>query len=65
MRRRPITDIPVAPDASGAELGAAVEENLFALFCAMAIVLPDAQIMETDTVSRHLTFPHNPMFKTE
>jgi ribosomal protein S18 acetylase RimI-like enzyme len=40
-----------------------VEQNLFALFRAMAGVLPDSEIVETEGLSRHLAFPHNPMFK--
>jgi ribosomal protein S18 acetylase RimI-like enzyme len=49
--------------ASAAELTAAVEENLFALFRAMAGVLPGSELIETGGLSRHLAFPHNPMFK--
>jgi len=47
---------------SEAELVAAVEENLFNLFRAM-MALPSSEIDEGDKLSRHLAFPHNPMFK--
>jgi GNAT superfamily N-acetyltransferase len=50
-------------NASISELSAAVEENLYSLFRAMADVLPDGELIENDKFSRHLTFPHNPMFK--
>jgi ribosomal protein S18 acetylase RimI-like enzyme len=56
------TDSPLT-DASTNLLAAAVEENLFALFRAMVAVLPDGEIAEGERLSRHLTFPHNPMFK--
>jgi ribosomal protein S18 acetylase RimI-like enzyme len=52
----------ILTDASDAELGAAVEENLFALFRAMA-TLPGSELAEGETLSRHLAFPSNPMFK--
>ncbi len=45
------------------ELAAAVEENLFDLFRAMAATLPGSEIVEGDKLSRHLAFPTNPMFK--
>lgn len=48
---------------SEAELAAAVEENLFALFRAMAATLPDNELVEGEKLSYHLTFPSNPMFK--
>jgi ribosomal protein S18 acetylase RimI-like enzyme len=47
---------------SEAELAAAVEGNLFDLFRAMT-ALPGSEIDEGDKLSRHLAFPHNPMFK--
>jgi ribosomal protein S18 acetylase RimI-like enzyme len=50
-------------DATDRQLGLAVFENLYALFRAMANALPDGQLMESGTLSRHLTFPTNPMFK--
>jgi len=45
------------------ELANAVQENLFALFRAMAEVLPDGEIVENNRLGCHLTFPTNPMFK--
>ena len=57
-----ITDTPLT-NASTADLAAAVEENLYALFRAMAAVLPGGELLEDGRFSRHLTFPHNPMFK--
>lgn len=53
---------PPLTDASDAELAAAVQENLFALFRAMA-VLPGSQAVERGQLSYHLTSPCNPMFK--
>jgi GNAT superfamily N-acetyltransferase len=50
-------------NASIAKLSAAVEENLYSLFHAMVAALPDGELIEEDKFSRHLTFPHNPMFK--
>lgn len=50
-------------NASTEDLIAAVEENLFDLFRAMAAVLPDSEIVEAERLSHHLAFPHNPMFK--
>lgn len=44
------------------ELEFAFAENLFDLFRAMSH-LPDAEIEESPTLSRHLVFPFNPMFK--
>lgn len=41
----------------------AVQDNLFALFRAMAQVLPGSEIVETEKLSYHLAFPTNPMFK--
>ena len=43
-----------------AQLEAAVEENLFALFRAMAEVLPGSELVESDRLCRHLSFPPNP-----
>jgi ribosomal protein S18 acetylase RimI-like enzyme len=40
-----------------------VFENLYALFRAMANKLPQGQLVEREKLSRHLTFPTNPMFK--
>lgn len=50
-------------DATDRQLGLAVFENLYALFRAMANNLPEGQIIEGEKLSRHLTFPTNPMFK--
>ncbi|MBI3242954.1 MAG: GNAT family N-acetyltransferase [Chloroflexi bacterium] len=49
-------------NATPEQLADAVEENLFALFRAMA-TLPGSEIVETETISRHLASPSNPMFK--
>ncbi len=49
-------------DSSDVELAAAVEENLYALFRAMASSL-GGELEERDGLGRHLTFPTNPMFK--
>lgn len=57
-----ITETPLR-QASLAELAAAVDENLYALFRAMATTLPGGELSENDRLCRHLTFPHNPMFK--
>jgi GNAT superfamily N-acetyltransferase len=48
---------------TSAQLAAAVEENLFAMFQAMAAVLPGAELVEGEKLSYHLTSPSNPMFK--
>lgn len=44
-------------------LATAVQDNLFALFRAMAGALPAGELQEGDGLSRHHTFPTNPMFK--
>ena len=49
-------------DANKADLAAAVQENLFALFRAMT-TLPGSEWVEGDKLSYHLTFPSNPMYK--
>ena len=49
-------------DPSPDELAAAVEENLFALFRAMA-TLPGSELVEGEKVSHHLASPSNPMYK--
>lgn len=49
--------------ATDRELGLAVFENLYALFRAMANNLHEGQLVEKEELSRHLTFPTNPMFK--
>lgn len=53
----------VLRNATDRELGLAVFENLYALFRAMAKYLPEGQLFESEMVSRHFTFPTNPMFK--
>ena len=53
----------ILTDATDRELGLAVFENLYALFRAMAKNLPEGKLLESETVSRHFTFPTNPMFK--
>lgn len=55
------TDIPLT-NASLAQLSAAVEENLFALFRAMT-TLPESEIVESERLCYHHAFPSNPMFK--
>jgi GNAT superfamily N-acetyltransferase len=52
----------VLKNASEEQLNLAVEENLFALFRAMA-TLPGSQIEEGEYLSRHLAPPTNPMYK--
>ena len=53
----------ILTNLSEAELAAAVEENLFALFRAMVATLPDSELVEGEKLSYHLAFPSNPMFK--
>ena len=48
---------------SDVELAGAVQENLFALFRAMAQSLPGGEIVEGASFCCHHTFPSNPMFK--
>jgi len=55
-------DVPLV-NASDAELATLVEENAFAFFRSMATVLPESHLEERSDLCRHLTFPHNPMFK--
>ncbi|HNQ96068.1 MAG TPA: GNAT family N-acetyltransferase [Anaerolineales bacterium] len=50
-------------NATDEQLGLAVFENLYDLFRAMANHLPDGKLIENGKLSRHLTFPTNPMFK--
>jgi ribosomal protein S18 acetylase RimI-like enzyme len=57
-----MTTEPILVDPSADDLASAVEENLFALFRAMAISL-DGEVVERDGLSYHLAFPSNPMFK--
>jgi GNAT superfamily N-acetyltransferase len=58
-----MTSTIILTDPSPAQLEAAVEENLFDLFRAMAEVLPGSELVESDKLSYHLAFPTNPMFK--
>jgi len=57
-----MTESPLT-NASIQALSAAVEGNLFSLFRKMAEVLPGSEIIEGESLSRHLCFPNNPMFK--
>src|SRR5262245_11129930 len=57
-----MTSQTVLRNPSDDELAAAIEENLYALFRAMA-TLPGGEIVERDALSCHLAFPTNPMFK--
>lgn len=50
-------------NATDAELAAAVQENLYALFRAMAVTIPGGDIVESQSLCYHHTFPSNPMFK--
>ena len=47
---------------SEAELGSAVQENLFALFRSMQ-VLPGCVLIENNSLSLHHSFPANPFFR--
>ena len=58
-----MTTDSILKNATDEELGLAVFENLYDLFRAMATDLPEGQLMEGEKLSRHLTFPTNPMFK--
>lgn len=49
--------------ATEVELAHATQENLFALFRAMADALPGGELVETSSLGYHHTFPTNPMFK--
>ena len=49
-------------DASEQQLNHAIEENLFDLFRAMTR-LPGSELVESNSLSRHLAFPTNPMYK--
>ena len=52
----------ILKNATEADLAAAVEENLFDLFRAMC-ALPESELIESEKLSFHHTFPSNPMFK--
>jgi GNAT superfamily N-acetyltransferase len=54
---------PLLTSPTDADLAHAVQDNLFALFRAMAGSLPGGEIAETAQLGRHHTFPTNPMFK--
>src|SRR5687767_7815471 len=58
-----MTSASLLRNATDRELGLAVFENLYDLFRAMAKNLPDGQLIESEPLSRHITFPTNPMFK--
>ena len=53
----------ILESATDEQLGLAVFENLYDLFRAMAKNLPGGQLAESAKLSRHITFPSNPMFK--
>lgn len=57
MKETPLTH------ATESELMAAAMTNLYALFRAMAGCLPGGELEQGERLSRHLTFPTNPMFK--
>ncbi len=54
-------DTPLV-EATEADLAAAVQDNLYALFRAMA-TLPEAKLVENDKLCRHIAPPSNPMYK--
>lgn len=54
---------PPLTNPSETDLACAVQENLFALFRAMAHALDGAEIVEHDGLAYHHAFPSNPMFK--
>jgi hypothetical protein len=56
-----MTETPLT-HTSDIELAAAVQENLFALFRAMA-TLPGSELVESERLSYHLASPSNPMYK--
>lgn len=58
-----MTTNSILKNATDEQLALAVFENLYDLFRAMAANLPDGQLIESEKLSRHLTFPTNPMFK--
>ncbi len=57
-----MTNPSALTDATDERLSAAVEENLFALFRALAESL-DGELVEGEGLSHHLAFPTNPMYK--
>jgi GNAT superfamily N-acetyltransferase len=56
------TSEPILTAADDLRLGAAVQDNLHALFRSMAAHL-GGTLQETETIHYHLTAPSNPMFK--
>lgn len=58
-----MTTKDILHNATDEQLGLAVFENLYELFRAMSNHLPDGQLIENEKLSRHLSFPTNPMFK--
>lgn len=54
---------PFLLNPSDADLANAVEDNLFALFRAMSSTLQGGVLEESVALSRHFSFPTNPMFK--
>ncbi len=60
--RRKFNVTSVLTTATGAQLAAAVEDNLYAFFRAMQ-PLPGSELVESDRLSYHLAFPDGPMFK--
>lgn len=54
---------PILGDATDEQLSLAVFENLHDLFRSMANDLPNGELAESEKLSRHHTFPTNPMFK--
>jgi GNAT superfamily N-acetyltransferase len=58
-----MTTVNIQSQSRDTALGLAVQENLFALFRAMAGILPGSEIVEGEKLSYHHTFPTNPMFK--
>jgi ribosomal protein S18 acetylase RimI-like enzyme len=54
---------PILTEAAETVLASTVSENLYALFRAMAAALPGGELEESEGLSRHHSFPVNPMFK--
>lgn len=59
----PTPERDILTHASESDLAAAVQENLFALFRAMATSLPDGEVEEDEKLCRHHAFPSSPLFK--
>lgn len=62
-KKNDMTTDNLLQNATDEQLGLAVFENLYDLFRAMANHLPDGTLIESEKLSRHLSFPTNPMFK--